>query len=363
MRKILFLLSGLLMISGVFAQNTLLVYYSYTNNVRSIVNELSNHLDVDIVEILPAEEGLRYEADNYAIGSALISAIRDNPDDAESYPAIKPVDIDFSRYDNIIIATPLWWSNMAAPMQSFLFQNGDEMGGKNVSLIVSSASSGISSVVADAKRLIPDGNFIEEALWINNNNRSNMPTLLEAWIRNIKSSKYMTEKLSITVGNTTYLATLVDNRSTQALVAALKESPITYKAQDYGNFEKVGSLGRTFPTNNEETTTEPGDIVLYNGNQMVIFYGTNSWSYTRLGKIDNITVDQLKNFLGDGDCTITLSLSSQSVSGFADTAFSLKGKGVGLGTNKYDLQGREVESCGTGQIYIQNGEKWMKTDK
>ena len=96
---------------------------------------------------------------------------------------------------------------------------------------------------------------------------------------------------------------------------------------------------------------------------MVIFYGTNSWSYTRLGKIDNITVDQLKNFLGDGDCTITLSLSSQSVSGFADTAFSLKGNEVGLGTNKYDLQGRKVESCGTGRIYIQNGEKWMKTDK
>ena len=182
MRKILFLLSGLLMISGVFAQNTLVVYYSYTNNVRSIVNELSNHLDVDIVEILPAEEGLRYEADNYAIGSALISAIRDNPDDAESYPAIKPVDIDFSRYDNVVIATPLWWSNMAAPMQSFLFQNGDEMGGKNISLIVSSASSGISSVVEDAKRLIPDGNFNNTSLWINNGNRASMPNLLNEWV-------------------------------------------------------------------------------------------------------------------------------------------------------------------------------------
>ncbi len=182
MRKILFLLFGLLMFSGVFAQNTLVVYYSYTNNVRSIVNELSSQLVADIVEIQPAEEGLRYEADNYAIGSALISAIRDNPDDAESYPSIKPVEVDFSRYDNIIIATPLWWSNMAAPMQSFLFQNGDEMGGKNISLIVSSASSGISSVVADAKRLIPDGVFNNTSLWINNGNRASMPNLLNEWL-------------------------------------------------------------------------------------------------------------------------------------------------------------------------------------
>ncbi len=367
MKKILFLLFGLLMISGVFAQNTLVVYYSYTNNVRSIVNELSSQLVADIVEIQPAEEGLRYEANNYAIGSALISAIRDNPDDAESYPAIKPVEVDFSRYDNIIIATPLWWSNMAAPMQSFLFQNGDEMGGKNISLIVSSASSGISSVVEDAKRLIPDGVFGSDNLWINNSSRNQMPSLLTDWVATLNITNNMSEKLNITIGSTTLTATLVDNSSVRALVAALKEAPITYEAHDYGNFEKVGDLGRSFPTNDEQITTQPGDLILYQGNNLCIYYDVNTWNFTRLGKIDNATQAELKATLGEGNRTITLSLSvgnnsenqNNNESGEAPTGIrQTKGSATPDGP-MYDLQGRRISAPAFGQIYIQGGEKRM----
>ncbi|MBR0245896.1 MAG: NAD(P)H-dependent oxidoreductase [Bacteroidales bacterium] len=85
-------------------------------------------------------------------------------------------------YDRIIIVTPLWWSNMAAIMQSYLFQSGSKMEGKTIGLIVSSYSSSISEVVKDAKRLVPKGNFYEESLWINNSNHSKRADLVKEWL-------------------------------------------------------------------------------------------------------------------------------------------------------------------------------------
>lgn len=176
----------MLMASFAVAQSkTLVVYYSYTNNVHSIVSELSSQIESDVVRVEPAEKGLDYAANNYAIGSALISAIRNNPDSPDSYPAIDPVDVDFDEYDTIIIGAPLWWSNMAAPLQTFLFNNGSKMAGKNVGLIVSSASSGISGVESDAKRLIPDGKFLIPSLWIRSSQTSNASALISDWLKAI----------------------------------------------------------------------------------------------------------------------------------------------------------------------------------
>ncbi len=176
-----------IMLTAVAAQaKTLIVYYSYTNNVERIVTELRNQIEADVVEIEPAEKGLDYAANNYAIGSAQIAAIRNNPNDAASYPAIDPVSVDLSQYSTIIIGAPLWWSNMAASLQTFLFQHGAEMSGKNIGLIVSSASSGISGVESDAKRLIPDGKFLTPSLWIRSSQTSNAPALISEWLKAIE---------------------------------------------------------------------------------------------------------------------------------------------------------------------------------
>lgn len=178
---------------------TLVVYYSYTNNVHRIVSDLSTQIEADVIRVEPAEKGLKYEANNYAIGSALISAISNHPDDASSYPAIDPVDVDMSGYDMVIIAAPLWWSQMAAPLQTFLFQHGKEMVGKKIGLIVSSASSGISSVVADAKRLIPYGDFLMPNLWIRSSQISNCHSLTANWLNEI-DYKNITSGIDLTMG-------------------------------------------------------------------------------------------------------------------------------------------------------------------
>lgn len=185
MRKRLVLIMAALLATIAAQAKTLVVYYSFTNNVHTIVNDLSEQIDADVIRIEPAEKGLDYAANGYAIGSALISAIRNNPNDAASYPSIDPVDVRIADYDMVIVATPLWWNNMAAPMQTFLFQYGKDMADKHVALIVSSASSGISEVVADAKRLIPEGKFVEPNLWIRSSQVSNCHNLTEQWLKNI----------------------------------------------------------------------------------------------------------------------------------------------------------------------------------
>ena len=116
-----------------------------------------------------------------------------------------------------------------------------------------------------------------------------------------------TIKLTIE-GGKTFTATLVDNSSTQAMKEQLAKGNITVKMEDYANMEKVGSLGIRLPRNDKQTTTGPGDIILYQGHNLVIYYDTNSWSFTRLGKINNASQADLKAALGRGDVTVTLSL-------------------------------------------------------
>ncbi|MDE7397310.1 MAG: hypothetical protein K2M98_06255 [Muribaculum sp.] len=184
MKKIILAVIAALSVMTIHAK-TLVVYYSYTNNVHTIVSELTKQIDADVIRVEPAEKGLDYAANNYAIGSMQIDAIRKNPSDASSYPEIDPIDVNISDYDCIIIGAPLWWSNMASPLQSFLFKYGKEMAGKHIGLIVLSASSGINGVVGDAKRLIPDGNFFSEPLWIRSSQTANCSNLIWHWLADI----------------------------------------------------------------------------------------------------------------------------------------------------------------------------------
>ena len=158
-------------------------------------------------------------------------------------------------------------------------------------------------------------------------------------------------KVLLKVGGNTMTATLTDNEATRELTKLLEHSDLTIRMSDYGGFEKVGALPQSLPTSNTQVTTVPGDIMLYQGNQMVVFYGSNSWSYTRLGKIDGATVSNLRQFLGNGDITLTLSLESSA--GIEDvTADANKEEAV------YDLNGRRITKKPLAPgIYIINGRK------
>ncbi len=114
-------------------------------------------------------------------------------------------------------------------------------------------------------------------------------------------------KMKLQVGDNVFTATLANNSSADALLKMLENGPISIDMRDYGNMEKVGMLGKELPRNDEQITTEPGDLILYQGNAFVIYYAPNSWDFTRLGKIDDVTAEDLKKALGSGDVTVTLS--------------------------------------------------------
>ena len=112
----------------------------------------------------------------------------------------------------------------------------------------------------------------------------------------------------ITAGETVFTAVFSDNSSAEAFKKLLAEEPLTVDMHDYGSFEKVGEIGGTLPRNDEQITTEPGDVILYLGTSITIYYDTNSWNFTRLGKIQDATKEDLLAALGNGNVTVTFSL-------------------------------------------------------
>lgn len=117
-----------------------------------------------------------------------------------------------------------------------------------------------------------------------------------------------THTFYLTVEGVTFPATFADNQGAEALADLLTDGSLTLSLEDYGSFEKVGSLGQSLPTSNTHITTQSGDIVLYQGNQIVLFYGSNAWSYTPLGQVTDLTGWQ--EALGHGDVTVTFSLTA-----------------------------------------------------
>ena len=99
-----------------------------------------------------------------------------------------------------------------------------------------------------------------------------------------------------------------DNQAVAALWDMAREGDVTIQMSMYGGFEQVGSLGQNLPRDDKQTTTSSGDVVLYSGNQMVVFYGSNSWSYTRLGHISDKNAEDMTDLLSNGDVTITISI-------------------------------------------------------
>lgn len=113
--------------------------------------------------------------------------------------------------------------------------------------------------------------------------------------------------LKITVNGYVLTATLEDNSSAEEFRQLLSRGPVTVTMEDYGGFEKVGPLGTALTRNDSQITTQPGDVILYQGNQITIYYGTNSWTFTRLARIDDPA--GLEEKLGDGTVSVTFSLT------------------------------------------------------
>ena len=170
---------------------------------------------------------------------------------------------------------------------------------------------------------------------------------------NEMKAENMEQKMYITIDGQTQSVTLVDNSATRALVEKLQQAPISVTLNSSGGFEIWGALGFSLPTSNQQMTAQPGDVILYSGSNICLFYGSNSWSYTRLGKIDGMSESELRSFLKAGESNISVTLSLANTTAIKDLTSTLSSKNE---DRIYSLNGQRVKNPSHG-IYIKNGKK------
>lgn len=278
--------------------DTLVIYFSRTGNTEKIAEYLIDLTDADSYVIEAAvpytDADIKYQDDNCRANK--------EQNDKSVRPQIANPITSIDNYDTIFLGYPIWWGQEPRIIDTFL--ESYDFSDKTVIPFCTSASSGIATSEKNIKNLVPIGDQLEGKRFSASATKDDV----KAWYDTLPLKNEKTDnKLKITVNGTELIATLEDNSSAQALTELLKQGDITVDMSDYGNFEKVGELPQSLPKNDENITTVPGDIILYQGNKITIYYAENTWNFTKLGHIDNITQGELKEILGGDDVTVTLS--------------------------------------------------------
>ncbi|MDR1530682.1 MAG: NAD(P)H-dependent oxidoreductase [Clostridiales bacterium] len=281
----------------------LVAYFSCTGNTRRLAEYAAEVLDAEIYEIKPKEPYTTADL-NYSDAKSRTSV---EQNDTAVRPKIAGSVTNMRDYDIIFIGYPIWWGE--APRIVSTFIESYDFAGKTIVPFCTSGSSEMGSSAENLQKICSD-----KAAWLNGRRWGSGASKedIANWINGLSLETIVTAeapKLKITVGGKTFTATMEDNFSAKALMELLSENPLTIQMEDYGGFEKTGPLGKSLPTNDEQISTTAGDLILYQGNQLVIFYGTNSWNYTRLGKIEGVTANELKEAFGIGNAAVTLSIN------------------------------------------------------
>lgn len=234
--------------------------------------------------------------------------------DPAARPAITGTVANMEQYDVIFLGYPIWHGQ--APKIIYTFVETYDLTGKTVVPFCTSGSSGMGSSAANLAAVTSGADWLEGRRFSGSTSQS----AVGDWVNGLDLPKTAPDhneeeanKVYLQISgaqNALWTATLAENSSAQALKELLGNGPLTIEMHDYSNFEKVGPIGQNLPTNDERITTAAGDIILYQGSSLVIYYDTNSWSFTRLGRVDNVTQAEMKEVLGAGDVTAILSLTA-----------------------------------------------------
>lgn len=282
--------------------NILVAYFSCTGNTETIAEYLIDLTDADSYTI---EAAVPYTNEDIQYSNSSCRANQEQ-NDKSVRPEISGAIDNMESYDIVFLGYPIWWGEEPRIIDTFL--ESYDFSDKTVIPFCTSGSSGISASENNIRNLVPIGEQLSGKRFSANASVDDVSAWLDTLDLPLKAEE---QKLNIDVNGYTLTVSLADNSSAQALKKLLKDAPLTLELHDYGNFEKVGALPETLPRNDERITTEPGDLILYQGNQITIYYDVNTWNFTKLGHIDNITQEELKEILGDGSVTVTFSLAEQ----------------------------------------------------
>ena len=284
--------------------DTLVAYFSRTGTTEVIADYIIDITGADVFEI---EASVPYTDEDIQYSDSSCRANREQ-NDKSVRPKIKDTIENIEQYDTIFVGYPIWWNQEPRIIDTFL--ESYYFSGATVIPFCTSHSSGIGTSESNIKNLdVEYGELLSGKRF----SASSTEKDVSEWLDTLPVSKKETEtKMNIEVNGHTLTATLADNSSAKAFAELIKSEPLTIEMNDYGGFEKVGRLSENLPKNDEQITTEAGDIILYQGNQVTIYYDENTWNFTRLGKIDNITQTELKEILGTGSVSVTFSLERKT---------------------------------------------------
>ena len=274
----------------------IVVYFSRTGNTRPLAEYIADELDADTYEI---QARIPYSDDDIKHYTDCRADREQN--DPSSRPEIAGGLPDLSVYDIVFLGYPIWHGQ--APKIIYTFLENVDAGGKLIVPFCTSGSSPIGSSATNLHSLVSGAEWNTGKRFAAGASRAE----IVKWVRTIVPED-TAMKIKIQINGHELTATLADNSSAKALYEQLKQGNVTVEAHDYGNFEKVGSLPQSLPRNDEELSTTSGDIILYQGSSICFYYSTNSWNFTRLGRIDGAENMNLKDIFGSGDAVFALSI-------------------------------------------------------
>jgi flavodoxin len=260
--------------------NVLVAYFSVTNNTKKLATYAQEHLQSDIFEIVPKVE---YTSADIDYNSDCRANKEQNDDMAR--PEIKYTIEDISQYDTIVLGYPIWWAQ--APKIMYTFIESYDFTNKTILPFCTSGSSDIGSSATNLAKSAPKANWLDGKRFAASTNK----TTISGWLDEYIDKKE--DNMNLYIDNQKLNVTWEDNDSVKALKKIL---PVTINMHQYGGFEQTGNIGQSIARNDTEIDTVPGDIVLYNGNAISVFYDNSSWSYTRLGHI-NLSISELNTLL------------------------------------------------------------------
>lgn len=283
----------------------LIAYFSCTNNTGTVAQHIQTVTGGTLYEIVPE---VPYTADDLKYYTDCRADREQN--DPTARPAVSGEVGNMQRYDVVFVGYPIWHGQ--APKIIYTFLESYDFSGKTVVPFCTSASSGIGSSDTNLHSLAPQAEWKGGRRFSAGTEQSAVESWIEGLNLKLPSATDGEEitKMFITVNGNKIEVTLVENSSVDALIEILKQGDITYTADDYGDFEKVGNIGHTLPQNNTQITTQAGDVILYQGNNICLYYGTNSWNFTRIGKINGYAAAEMRSLLGadNGSVQVVISL-------------------------------------------------------
>jgi len=280
------------------AGKVLIAYFSCTGSTKSVAETVQAVTGGDLFEIVPAKA---YTSADLDYNTDCRANAEQQDDSARPAIAAGCAVEDMDAYDVVFLGYPIWWGIPPKIVRTFV--ESYELGGKTIVPFCTSGGSAFSD--SGLPELAPDADWLA-------GRRLNgaSQTAVEEWVAGLdlpKQEESAMKQITLSFNGHTYSAALADNSSAKAFAELLKSGPLAVSTHDYGSFEKAGELGTELPRNDEQITASAGDIILYQGSQITVYYAQNSWNFTRLGRIDDPS--GLREALGDGDVEITFQLA------------------------------------------------------